>query len=262
MDGKGTVYTSGWGGKRFVMAAFPKKGKPTRRPIPCATSEGEVVGMAASLAAVSDGTLFWAQVSQHRVVRIGPDGKGGCYAGTGERGFSGDGGPALQAQLNGVTSLAYDPEEKALYLADSHNRRVRKVDAAGAISTVVGPEGLSSPGLGSGFEIAFDARRGRLYVQQGDPGIVYRTRDGQVQVIPNSRGDSFGSEGLSPDPTGGDLVTTRIRECDVVRISDDGKVSTVPAGRLQDCARQSTVDARGDIWLVTGDQLVVVRPGR
>ncbi|HEV3362823.1 MAG TPA: hypothetical protein VG795_01560, partial [Acidimicrobiia bacterium] len=116
VDGQGTVYTSGWDGKRFVIAAFPKNGKPTRRPIPCATSEGQVVGMAASLAAAPDGTLFWAQSSQHRVVRIGPDGNGNCYAGTGERGFSGDGGPAAKAQLSAVQSLAYDPEEMALYI--------------------------------------------------------------------------------------------------------------------------------------------------
>jgi hypothetical protein len=221
--------------------------------------------------AAPDGTLFWAQVSQHLVVRIGPDGRGGCYAGTGESGSSGDGGPALQARLDAVTSLAYDPQEQALYLADTHDgdQRIRKVDAAGVITTVVGQEELL---LNTGLtpqeqveerathKIAFDARQGRLYYVSGFE-LVCRTRDGQVKVLPNSRGDYL-RRNFAPDPTGGGLVTTQLGECDVTRISDDGKVRTVPGGRLRLCASQLAVDASGDIWLVTDDRLVVLRPGR
>ncbi|MGH9010638.1 MAG: hypothetical protein ACRDYF_12440, partial [Acidimicrobiia bacterium] len=259
----GTVLTSGWDGERFVMAAFPKKGKPTRRPIPCATDEGFDVGLYGSVVAAPDGTLFWAMSHQDRVVRINPDGSGGCYAGTGQPGFSGDGGPAIDAMLKSVTSLAYDPDRRELYVADSLNLRVRRIDSAGVISTFVGPEGMSGGESLNPMDIAFDARRGRLYAKEG-PGIVYRDRNGDVKVIPNSTGRGFASEGLATDPTGGDLVTTRIvPQCDVARISDGGVVKVV-GGLLRDphCAYQSTVDADGDIWVVTDYELIVIRPGR
>ena len=273
VDGTGTVYTSGWDGKRFVLAAFPKKGKPTRRPIPCATSKGFDAGLYGSLVVTPDGTLFWALTDQYRVVRINPDGSGDCYAGTGERGFSGDGSPAISARLSTVTALGYDPERQDLYVAD--NDRVRRIDAAGTISTAVEPAGLAGSSLGSPINMTFDARRGRLYVK-GREGIAYRTRDGEEKLVPRSDAPGFPSHGLAADPTGGDLVTTRIRECDVVRIRDDGTVQTVSGGyfRVDDgvvkpvprtgvyCSFQSAVDDQGDIWLVTSSELVVAHPGR
>lgn len=264
VDGKGTVYTSGWDGERFVTAVFPKKGKPIRHPIPCATSAGQSVGQHGSMAATPDGTLFWAMKVQHRIVRIDPNGGGDCYAGTGEAGFSGDSGRAIDAKLNRIDTLAYDPVDKALYVADAGNLRVRKIDATGVITTVVEPAGMSGGESIEPMNIAFDTRRGRLYAKEL-PGIAYRSRDGQVNLVPNSRGSVFPSQALAPDPTGGDLVTTRIiPTCEVVRISDGGQVRGVPGGRLTEphCAYQSVVDALGDIWMVTDNQLVVLRPGR
>jgi hypothetical protein len=73
------------------------------------------------------------------------------------------------------------------------------------------------------------------------------------------------SEGLAPDPTGQDLVTTRIDpQCDVVRVTEDGTIRSVPGGRLptNHCAFQSALDDVGDIWVVTPDKLIVIRPGR
>jgi hypothetical protein len=232
VDGKGTVYTSGWDGKRFVIAAFPKKGKPTRRPIPCVTPvdiDERRYGNR-SLVATPEGTLFWALGEQNRVVRINPDGSGDCYAGTGEPGFSGDGGPAISAKLDAVTALGYDAGRKDLYVADADNSRVRRIDATGTITTVVEPTGLVGSGIGRPIDMAFDSGRGRLYVKERS-GIAYRTSEGAVTLIPRSDAPGFASEGLAPDPTGGDLVTTRIVPLsDVVRISDDGTVRAIPGG--------------------------------
>ena len=263
VDGKGTVYTSGWDGKQFVIAAFPKKGKPARRPIPCANSKGFDDQLFGSIVVTPEGTLFWAMDNQHRIVRINPDGIGDCYAGTGQPGFSGDGGPASSAQLSSVTALGHDPEGRDLYVADADNSRVRRIDATGTIATVVEPTGMVGSGLGRPIDMAFDARRGRLYIKE-DAGIAYRERDGAVQLIPRSAAPGFASEGLAPDPTGNDLVTTRIRECDVVRITDDGTIRSVPGGRLSvdQCAYQSAVDDVGDIWVVGSDKLIVIRPRR
>ena len=62
-------------------------------------------------------------------------------AGTGKKGFSGDGGPALQATLAGPKGIAVDPK-KAIYIADTENHAIRRVDLrTGTISTVAGASG-------------------------------------------------------------------------------------------------------------------------
>lgn len=62
-------------------------------------------------------------------------------AGTGKRGFTGDGGPAVQARLAGPKGIAVEPG-KAIYIADTENHAIRKVDMrSGIISTVIGGTG-------------------------------------------------------------------------------------------------------------------------
>jgi DNA-binding beta-propeller fold protein YncE len=59
-------------------------------------------------------------------------------AGTGETGFSGDGGSALAAKFNGPKGIAYAPDQ-SLYIVDTENHAIRRVDlASGTISTVIG----------------------------------------------------------------------------------------------------------------------------
>ena len=74
-----------------------------------------------------------------RIRRVSAFG-GGIYtiAGTGERGYSGDGGPATQAMLAVPNDVAVDAAGN-IYIADGWNRRIRKVDAAtGTIRTIAG----------------------------------------------------------------------------------------------------------------------------
>ena len=52
------------------------------------------------------------------------------FAGTGTAGFSGDGGQATSAQLNGPAGVAFDTQGN-LYIADENNHRIRKVSPAG-----------------------------------------------------------------------------------------------------------------------------------
>jgi hypothetical protein len=68
---------------------------------------------------------------------VNPDGTITTIAGTGEAGFSGDGGPATKARLNLPLAVAVD-REGTLYIADGDNHRVRKVDKGGIIRTVAG----------------------------------------------------------------------------------------------------------------------------
>ena len=74
--------------------------------------------------------------------------------GTGERTYSGDGGPADQATVNLPSSTAFDPLGR-MYISDQENQRIRMVDIDGAISTVVG---TGEPGFSGDGAPAIDAQ--------------------------------------------------------------------------------------------------------
>ena len=87
-----------------------------------------------------DDRMYVADTENHAVRRI--DLRTGVIttiAGTGARGFSGDGGPAVQARFDGVYGVALDPGGRRLYVADLGNRRIRMIDLrSGVIATVAG----------------------------------------------------------------------------------------------------------------------------
>lgn len=83
------------------------------------------------------GSVFVADTSNHRVRRVDPSGVIVTVAGTGEAGYGGDGGAATDARLNSPRGVAVDGAGN-LYIADTGNRRVRRVDSAGTIVTIAG----------------------------------------------------------------------------------------------------------------------------
>ncbi|MEZ5401810.1 MAG: hypothetical protein R2729_19205 [Bryobacteraceae bacterium] len=83
-------------------------------------------GRIAGIAVDAMNNLFIASYSGDRIRRVGPNGIVTTYAGSGQGGFSGDDGPALQARINAPAGIALDAEGN-LYIADSNNRRIRKV---------------------------------------------------------------------------------------------------------------------------------------
>jgi sugar lactone lactonase YvrE len=72
-----------------------------------------------------------------RIIRVKPDRSVSVIAGTGVCGYSGDGGPAVDAKLADPTSIAFDSAGN-LYVADSNNHRIRRIDSRGIITTVAG----------------------------------------------------------------------------------------------------------------------------
>src|SRR5213593_2815483 len=96
---------------------------------------------------VNNGNLFVADTLNQRIRRIGPDGIIQTAAGHGTRGFSGDGGPAVSAQLAEPSGVAVDGSGN-LFIADTDNERIRKVTPEGIITTVVGNgmQGFSGDG--------------------------------------------------------------------------------------------------------------------
>jgi sugar lactone lactonase YvrE len=119
-----------------------------------------------------DGNVYISDWGNNRIRRVQPDGIITTFAGNGEKGFSGDGGPAIEAALNGPVGLAADAAGY-LYIADSGNNRVRVVGPDGRISTVAGNgfAGYSGDGgaasaasLSNPFDVDTDDCSGRIFV--------------------------------------------------------------------------------------------------
>jgi class 3 adenylate cyclase/sugar lactone lactonase YvrE len=89
------------------------------------------------LALDSDGDLFIADTTNNRIRKVDPGGRISTVAGSGEAGFSGDGGPATAAKLNLPVAVAVS-STAILYVVDTENNRVRKVDLGGTITTLAG----------------------------------------------------------------------------------------------------------------------------
>ena len=85
------------------------------------------------------GNMFFVEMQNHLVRRVDrKTGQISTVAGTGEAGFSGDGGPAVKAQFKQPHSIAIDPRG-LLYIADIGNHRVRRVHlASGMVESIAG----------------------------------------------------------------------------------------------------------------------------
>jgi uncharacterized protein (TIGR03437 family) len=163
------------------------------------------------LAVDSAGNLYLSG-SGSEIRRVDATGKINIYAGQNKvRDFSGDGGPATAAALKSPIGLAVDTARN-LYIADSENGRVRKVDAAGIITTIAGSTGNASSPLGDGgpatsahvpdpLDVALDAA-GNVYVSSGGAGGRVRkvTAAAALTSSPASLSFSATTGGSNPAP--------------------------------------------------------------
>jgi uncharacterized protein (TIGR03437 family) len=89
-----------------------------------------------AIATDAQGNLLVASAG-NQIIRVTPSGVATAIAGTGQAGFSGDGGAATSATLNGPMGIATDSAGN-IYIADTYNSRIRKITQNGNISTVGG----------------------------------------------------------------------------------------------------------------------------
>jgi RHS repeat-associated protein/uncharacterized repeat protein (TIGR01451 family) len=106
------------------------------------------ISVATRFALAADGSVYLSDMLNQRIRRIDPNGIITTIAGTGAIGFSGDGGPALQAQLNYPGDIVAAPDGN-VYFIDQDNNRVRRIAPDGTISTYAGTGvfGVSPDGL-------------------------------------------------------------------------------------------------------------------
>jgi len=90
----------------------------------------------------ASGNLYLADTGNHRIRKItSSTGLISTIAGTGTQGYSGDGAPALSAAIDSPTGIAIDLPGN-LYLADTHNHRIRRIDASTSLITTIAGTGL------------------------------------------------------------------------------------------------------------------------
>ncbi len=115
------------------------------------------------LAVDAEDNLYIADYYRHCIRKVTPSGIITTVAGTGEAGYSGDGGPATAAMLNYPSGVAAGPSG-SLIIADRYNQRVRLVDGQGNIYTVAGGAGVPAEyGLSYPFSVCFD-KSGNIYI--------------------------------------------------------------------------------------------------
>lgn len=235
-----------------------------------------------ALAVAEDGAVFLSDGFNHGVFRIAPDGEVERVAGTGESGFSGDGGIGANAQLHRPADLRLDRGGN-LYIADVRNHRVRKLDPEGRITTVAGTgeQGFSPDGtpatearLDTPWGLGLDLEDRLLIGDAGNQRVRRVDHDGRLITLAGNGKQGYEGDGgkaveaslnypeaLAMDQSGrlfiGDEWNNAIRMVDT-----DGSISTVMGtgfpghAEIGGVARLSPVDDPENI-LVTPDGLII-----
>jgi DNA-binding beta-propeller fold protein YncE len=177
----------------------------------------------------ADGNLYFSDTFNHRIRRV--DARTGIIttcAGSGETGYSGDGGPAIRARLNEPYGIAIDKGAN-VYIADRHNHCVRRVDGgSGVITTFAGngAAGFSSDGVAASQAgmvepngLALDSVYGRLFIAD--------VADHRVRVVDLGTGtiSTFAGTGEAQHSgDGGPATAAGVFGARAVKVATDGTV--------------------------------------
>ncbi len=201
----------------------------------------------AGIAVDQAGILYFADISNNRVRKIDLGGIIDTVAGTEISGYNGDGIPAEQAQLNSPHGLAFDASGN-LFIADTFNHRIRKIDGSGKITTVAGNGIPGSNGDGAEAlaaqlneprDLAFDAA-GNLYIADFQNHKVRKVDTlGKISTVAGTGspggigddGEAINAELNSPRDVAVDdndnIFIADFGNHQIRKVSTDGKISTI-----------------------------------
>jgi uncharacterized protein (TIGR03437 family) len=212
VNGTGTVYISDpdnfriravdGSGRIFTVAGNGILQETGDGGLAANASVSDVMGMVVD----TSGNLYFGDATNRRIRKITPGGIISSIAGVGTEGFSGDGGPATQAQLGRPMGLAFDGAGN-LFVADSTNNRIRRIDVNGTITTVAGTgvPGFSGDGglavnasIKTPTGVAVDSL-GNLYFADADNNRIRKiSTTGLIStVVGTGAGGFFGDGGLA-----------------------------------------------------------------
>jgi len=186
------------------------------------------------LVVAADGSLIVADTDNYRVRRVDPSGIITTIAGTGDRGYSGDGGPATAARLDDPRGLAYDAAGN-LYVSNAEGSAVpsvRRIDPAGTITTVAGGQ---PAGYGGDGGPATEARLNepRSIAVAGSTLYVADSLNNRIRAVDLVTGliwtvAGTGSAGFGGD--GGPAAAARLSAPRGVAVTPDGDVIVIDTG--------------------------------
>ena len=194
-----------------------------------------------SIATMPDGGVVVADLVNNRVRRVRSDGTMVAFAGSGQRGYSGDGGPATAASFDDPVSVAEEADGSVL-IADLRNHRIRRVSPAGIVSTVAGTGVEASDGDGgpataaalqspSALAVGPD---GTIFFLDGNWTIRRISPGGTITTFMGPGGDTYDGTPVESASPGAVLD---------IALLPDGLYFTSSRGvrRVDQCGRLSTV---------------------
>jgi len=216
-----------------------------------------------SIAVCNDGEIFLADTNNSRIRKVDKAGIISTIAGTGEHGFSGDNGPAIMAMIRGPKGIACD-DQGNLYIADSSNHRIRKVDPAGIITTIAGNDNYGFSGDNGPAVHASLWHPWGLTVHEG--GILYfvdkanhRVRkvdaQGIITTVAGTGAQGYNGDGIPAEQAqlhtpcdvaldrAGNLYISEEQNHRIRRIAKDGMITTVAGNGTYDYFPRNPVPA-------------------
>lgn len=200
-----------------------------------------------ALATDASGNLYAAEELSNRVRKIDVNGVIDTLAGNGSPGFSGDGGPAAQAQLSVPLGVCVDPAQN-VYINDTGNKRIRKVTPSGTITTIAGTGaavhgGDGGPALSASFVNPIRCvvdRNSNLYIaDQGAHRVLRIDPAGNITTYAGTGAPGFSGDGgpaaaaalnnptaLATDAAGNLYITDQVNHR-IRRVDTGGAIQTV-----------------------------------
>lgn len=197
--------------------------KITSQGVVTTFADGALSGLSfqgpAGIAADASGNLFVADARNNRIRKITPGGVVSTFAGTGAAGSAN--GMALAATFNNPTGVAVDPAGN-VYVADRVNNLIRKITAAGAVSTLAG-SGAAGASDGAGVAATFDYPQGLAVDASGNVFVADGNNHKIRKISPIGIVSTLAGTG-SAGSTDGDGAVARFDTPYAVAVSSDGSV--------------------------------------